>query len=452
MIPPSNSSPKRNSAIVRWLTSALVVTTLGTAVLWGQGQGEVKGPPAEPQARWWKGNLHTHSLWSDGDQYPELIADWYKNNGYHFLALSDHNTLSVGQRWIDPVKSKGGTNALEKYQQRLGSWVEIKPAVADESPLQVRLKPLPEFRHLFEEPDRFLVITSEEISDRFGKLPVHLCATNLRDVIPPQSGNSVLEVMQNNVRAVLEQRRQTGQPMFAHLNHPNFGWAVTAEDLAQVEGEQFFEVYNGHRGVRNEGDELHSSTERIWDIVLALRLGELGLGVMYGVATDDSHNYHKPQQVSVPGRGWVQVRAKRLTPEYIIDAMEQGDFYATSGVQLRDVQRKDNQLSIEMEPEAGVTYTTRFIGTLSTTDLTGTPVLDKDGNVLPVTHRYSADIGKVFKEVQGTKAEYKLQGNELYVRAVVVSSRVKADPYLAGEHETAWVQPLIAPSKTTPKE
>ena len=30
------------------------------------------------EARWWKGNLHTHSLWSDGDDYPEMIADWYR--------------------------------------------------------------------------------------------------------------------------------------------------------------------------------------------------------------------------------------------------------------------------------------------------------------------------------------------------------------------------------------
>ncbi len=31
---------------------------------------------AEPTARWWKGNLHTHSLWSDGDEYPEVITEW----------------------------------------------------------------------------------------------------------------------------------------------------------------------------------------------------------------------------------------------------------------------------------------------------------------------------------------------------------------------------------------
>jgi hypothetical protein len=43
--------------------------------------------------RWFKGNLHTHSLWSDGDDFPEMIADWYKQHGYHFLAISDHNVL-----------------------------------------------------------------------------------------------------------------------------------------------------------------------------------------------------------------------------------------------------------------------------------------------------------------------------------------------------------------------
>jgi hypothetical protein len=57
-------------------------------------------PPAREPGRWWKGNLHTHSFWSDGDDFPESIADWYKTNGYHFLALSDHNIMQQGQRWI----------------------------------------------------------------------------------------------------------------------------------------------------------------------------------------------------------------------------------------------------------------------------------------------------------------------------------------------------------------
>ncbi|MBS0266423.1 MAG: PHP domain-containing protein, partial [Planctomycetes bacterium] len=48
---------------------------------------------AEGGFHWYKGNLHTHTLWSDGDDYPEMVALWYKDNGYDFLAFTDHNTL-----------------------------------------------------------------------------------------------------------------------------------------------------------------------------------------------------------------------------------------------------------------------------------------------------------------------------------------------------------------------
>ncbi len=49
---------------------------------------------AEPvKKRWYKGNLHHHSQWSDGDYFPEWTANCYKNHGYHFICLSDHNVF-----------------------------------------------------------------------------------------------------------------------------------------------------------------------------------------------------------------------------------------------------------------------------------------------------------------------------------------------------------------------
>src|SRR5690348_3621487 len=91
----------------------LASATLTAAAAWQSSQ-----PKAEPTLeilpvlrasgpRYWRGNIHTHSLWSDGDDFPEMIADWYKSHGYHFLALSDHNVLAEGQRWIDAEDSKG---------------------------------------------------------------------------------------------------------------------------------------------------------------------------------------------------------------------------------------------------------------------------------------------------------------------------------------------------------
>ena len=134
--------------------------------------------------------------------------------------------MQQGQKWI-AITTPKATETLRQYRERFGlEWVEQRTLQYTQ---QVRLKPLALFRSLFEEPDRFLLIPSEEITDKFQKADVHLNATNLRDLIRPAGGTSVLDVIQRNVNAVLEQGRRTGQPMFPHVNHPNFSWSITAE-------------------------------------------------------------------------------------------------------------------------------------------------------------------------------------------------------------------------------
>ena len=260
------------------------------------------------EARWWKGNLHTHSLWSDGDDYPEMIADWYRSNDYNFLGISDHNILAEGQRWIHVEKNAGSRVAFEKYLKRFSDdWVEFK--VENEVP-QVRLKTFAEYQAKMNVPGEFLMIQSEEITDRFQGLPIHLNATNLKKHIAPRGGTSPAAVLQNNVNAVLEQRKETGQPMFPHINHPNFGWALKPTDMIDLKGERFFEVYNGHPSVRNQGDKDHLSTSQMWDIINAYRTGVYKLPLLFGLATDDSHNYHQLAiGKSNTGRGWVMVKA-----------------------------------------------------------------------------------------------------------------------------------------------
>ena len=398
---------------------------------------------AEPVPRWWKGNLHTHSLWSDGDDFPEMIAGWYKEHGYHFLALSDHNTLGNEERWI-PVKPKSTTaTALEKYIARFGvEWVEQRDT---DGAAKVRLKTFDEFRWQFEEADRFLMIQGEEITGR----SVHINATNIREIILPYRGSgpetseTVVAAIQKTVNAVIEQRRRTGVPMFPHINHPNFKWAITAEELMQVENERFFEVYNGHPEVFSGGDKVHASTERIWDILLTERLGILGKEPFFGLATDDSHHYHgEPKKLARPGRGWLVVRAAKLAVEDLIAALEAGDFYASSGVVLKEMCREKDRLSIEIEAEPGVSYTTEFIGTREGYDRASQPVLNDKGEPLRTTRNYSKDIGAVLSTETATSASYTLKGDELFVRARVTSSKLKADPSSKGEFERAWIQPI----------
>jgi hypothetical protein len=415
--------------------------------------------------RWFKGNLHTHTLWSDGDDYPEMVADWYKQQGYNFLALSDHNVLQEGQKWFElkaPVSMKGeviqrgGGEVLQKYIRRFGSdWVEQRETAGKK---EVRLKPLAEYRSHVEEKGRFLMIPSEEISSNWKRPktdtepekggPVHINVTNPREFIAPVPGDNALEIMQRTIDAVFAQRKKTGQPMIAHLNHPNFVWGITAEELMQVHNERFFEVYNGHPGVNNEGDATRLSMDAMWDAINTRRLAELKLDVMYGVGVDDSHHYHvQAIGKSNAGRGWIMVRARELTPESIIQAMEAGDFYSTSGVTLTDVTRTGNRLTVEIKPEAGVTYVTRFIGTRKGYDPTSQIMLPAAGEParkgLP-HRRYSKDVGAVLAQVNGTRAAYTFKGDEIYVRAKIISSKPKINGSVAGEFETAWTQPVVA--------
>lgn len=367
--------------------------------------------------RWYKGNLHTHSLWSDGDDYPEMIMDWYKTNGYQFVGLSDHNILQEGEKWRRVPDNPLTMGAYEAYLDKYGAdWITTRE---DSVGLEVKLKTLAEYRDLFEEPEAFLILKSEEITDGFDGKPVHMNVTNVQTLIEPRHGSTIVEVMQNNIDAVLEQRATTGQPMFPHINHPNFGWAMTAEDMKQLRRERFFEVFNGHPAVHNYGDATRLGTEAIWDEINR-HYAELDLPLMLGLATDDSHNYHTfGLEYSNTGRGWVMVAADTLSPASLVEHLEAGDFYATTGVSLQSFGVVGGSYIVDVEPAEDVTYDIQFIRWAK-----------------------GADAPEVVRSVSGVRAVYPLSENDWFVRAKIISDKAKENPYQAGDTEVAWTQPV----------
>jgi hypothetical protein len=158
---------------------------------------------------------------------------------------------------------------------------------------------------------------------------------------------------------------------------------------------------------------------------------------MFGIAVDDSHQYHADSpKNSNPGRGWVMVQARKLTPEHIVHAMEDGDFYATTGVQLRSVKRTANKLEVRIDPENGVDYEIRFIGTKR--DFVQGQGTDGKPNV------DGAKIGReLTAPVKGTKATYRLQPDDLYARALIISTKPKKNGLVTDEFERAWTQPAF---------
>ena len=59
----------------------------------------------------------------------------------------------------------------------------------------------------------------------------------------------------------------------------------------------------------------------------------------------------------------------------------------------------------------------------------------------------TVDPAKIGREltppVKGTKATYRLQPDDLYARAVVISSKSKKNPVQTNEVERAWTQPIF---------
>jgi len=301
--------------------------------------------------RWYKGNTHTHTLNSDGDSTPDEVVRWYREHAYQFLVLTDHNY----------VTSVDGLNTLHG---------------ADE---------------------KFLVIRGEEVTDRFETKPVHVNGLNLERLVEPQGGGSLVETIQRNVDAV---RAASGVP---HINHPNFGWAITADELKQVQNNKLFEIYNGHPQVNNLGGGGIPGVEGAWDAILTS--GKL----LYGIAVDDAHHFKRPwdSAASRPGMGWVVVRAEALSARAILEAMERGDFYASTGVELADYQVSGHTITVTIKEERSSKYRVWFIG----------------------------KGGRVLKEANTNPAVYQMQGDELYVRARVLESNGKS----------AWMQPVLVP-------
>lgn len=376
-------------------------------------------PQSEPAVSqlWFKGNLHTHSYWSDGDDFPEMIMDWYKSHGYHFVALSDHNLLAEGEKWVTIKDDSMYQQGFNKYLETHGKdWVvhEVNSGL-----IKVKLKTLEEYRKLFEQSGEFLIIQSEEITDKFEEKELHMNATNIQKKITPQGGNSVSEVLQNNIDQVLKQREETGVPMIPHINHPNFHYSISLEDMISLEGERFFEVYNGHPQVHNLGDAQHISTEEMWDFINISYLQQ-GKPMMYGIATDDAHHYHVlNKEWSNAGRGWIMVKADSLTAAALISALEAGSFYASTGISLKDIAFDQGKLSIEVEKETNVSYKIEFIGA-------------KKGQ----------SKAEILTSVEGGKARFTLPEDILFVRGKVTSSKKQTNPVEGMLYEMAWTQPV----------
>ena len=304
--------------------------------------------PAAGTLRWYKGNTHTHTVNSDGDSTPDEVVRWYREHAYQFLFLTDHNYLTA----VD------GLNAVHGAAEK------------------------------------FIVIRGEEVTMRAGTKPIHVNGLDVTELVPPPTGGSVVDLLQQAADGI---RRAGGVP---HVNHPNFGWAITTDELRQLERTRLVEIFNGHPQVNNLGGGGVPGMEEVWDRLLSS--GRL----MFGLAVDDAHTFKRPGDPTVagPGRAWIVVRAPRLAPRDIVEAIERGDFYASTGVELSEYAADRTSVRLAIKPDSFNKYRVQFIGS----------------------------GGRLLSEQTTPSASYLIKGDEGYIRARIMD---------ANGH-VAWTQPV----------
>ncbi len=336
---------RRSSLALSLLVCAIAPSRTMRAQVAGSTRFVVPAIPAG--SRWYKGNTHAHTTNSDGDTPPADVARWYKAHGYSFLVLSDHNVFT------DPAT--------------LASLVDSS----------------------------YLLLPGEEVTTAFGKAAVHVNALAVTRVIPPPTDSTLLGTVQKTIDAIRAERA------IPHINHPNFLWSVDTATLFRMRNDKLLEIFNGHPIVHNLGGGDWPGMEEAWDALLTRGRP------LYGIAVDDAHNFQgefAPERAN-PGRGWVVVRSPALATRPLVEALEAGQFYASTGVILQDVVVTASTLEVRIARRGDFKYTTQFIGANGA-------ILATDKSLSP---------------------KYALRGNERYVRAKVIES--------GGAN--AWVQPVF---------
>ena len=226
--------------------------------------------------KWYKGNLHTHTTRSDGRRTPEECMSLYQEQGYDFLALTDH--------W---KPSQGG-----RYEQMLllaGAEWDIGPVGSTSC--------------------------------------VHLVGIGMKAAPALERGPGL--TAQGMVDAI---RAAGGEAILAHP-----AWSLTQPELAcGLTGLLATEIYNSVSAFPYTGRP--DSSEFVDQCAMrGCRLPCL--------ASDDAHFYTGEQC-----RSYTMVNAKGNTREEILEALRQGNFYASQGPQVYAVRYDRQYVEIECSP------------------------------------------------------------------------------------------------------
>ena len=276
----------------------------------------------------YKVNMHSHSCLSDGKQTPEELKEAYTAHGYSAIAFTEHEGLFDLSHLSDE-----GFVAITSYEYALGDYsnppfcfYEGKPTCfshVEQMHLNIYAKEPHNNRAVCFNPKYI----GEKIASELGELKYY------------GDGKFEKEFTVECFNTVIAEANANG--FFVVYNHPN--WSLnTYPTYSRLEGLTGIEIVNGASDRSSDMDY----APYVYDQMA--RAGKR----MVCVGGDDNHG-------SVHFfRAWTMVKTDELSYSALIDGIEKGNCYASTGPEIYELYYDGSKVHVRCSDAAGVYYTT----------------------------------------------------------------------------------------------
>lgn len=272
--------------------------------------------------RQFKANLHAHTSLSDGKLTPQQSVDAYKARGYQILALTDHEYPCVHSRFT-----------TEDFLMLTGYEAYIRPS--PECKLDC-FGPEIHLNLFAKDPDN---LTFVGYDPNFCKY----CSEEYVQSLPKSRDIGSRRFDPEYLQTFIDCARENGY--LVSYNHPV--WSMDSwESILNLNGCFSMEVFN-------TGSMMISGFEEnmaLYDALL--RRGKF----WYLHGADDNHNLVPLTDPLNDSFGaWTMVIAPELSYQAVINALEHGKFYATTGPEIFALEISKGTAMLEFSPAVRVT-------------------------------------------------------------------------------------------------
>lgn len=271
----------------------------------------------------YKANLHCHSNISDGHKTPQELKELYKSRGYSVLAITDHNLLVP-----HPELNDESFLALTGYELNMNEAYtnhssKLHICAISLTPDNIKDPCWHSSKYIYTEERAMEHLVTKDDS------------TNFERIYSPSGVNKMISTLRDN-------------GFFVTYNHPS--WSLeTVEEFGSYEGMHAMEVFNYGCFI----DGYHDNDIYCYD--QALRKAKR----IYCVATDDNHNaFPLKSRRSDSFGGYVMIKADKLDYRTITKALENGDFYASTGAEIYDYYYDDGKIHINCSDAEVIVFST----------------------------------------------------------------------------------------------